>query len=115
MTQIHLIAREVAQKALAAHATGSLGAQQSPATCQYRDAHGCGCAVGVSLTDEQVAALNHAGANGVKISLTSISADHIRKLISLQDAHDYWTCCSSPPSKADAEARFLEIAQEMAR
>lgn len=104
----HLIAKEVAQRALEAHAEQRLTAQNpNPRLrrCMYQFA-GHVCAIGASYQPP------HRGDEGRPVyilhQLGRFTTDNLAALVSLQAAHDNW--CGVP----DREAEFLATARRIA-
>ena len=116
MKRPHLIAKEVATNALLAHSFGLLAAQNA-GQCSYRDTNGNPCAIGVSLNDDDAAFMDARPSETtighiLREGYMTCAPDDVLPLERLQEAHDEWA--NHVNTYADGEARFLEIAREIA-
>lgn len=113
MTVIHLIARDVAIAALAAHANEQLVAQTPGSRLRYRH-NGHPCAIGAALTDEQAADLDRKTycSVGSLIRDGFVTADDGAAISGLQSLHDAWAGAPSE-TKFQREAQFLAFARSL--
>lgn len=116
----------IARAALKAHAEQRLCAQQQPTigTFYATDRHpGIGCAVGVALNKEQIAAFTKMGEETCAYSVASavrfgyvapIPGPEVDAIQELQALHDSWATSPTSGLRREAEEKFLEHANALA-
>lgn len=120
--KIKLNARDVLLAAKEAYSKGELQAQsgKKPDKCEYRDRAGSCCAIGVGMSEEQIAiimktrltfdgermAANHTGLTSlVEKGVVEVEGGFEKLLYNVQAAHD--ACLGEPTYNRDAKIKTL--------